>query len=89
MFGGKIPWFIKQINRQLCFCLERVISSIAREKIPSAGTPCFVFGPVFSSYFERGTGFCSSFVFCYNLCMYLFIWVLYFMFIGSAESILA
>ena len=49
--------------------------------------PCFVFGPVFFSLdLERGTGVCTSFAYCFNLCMYLFIGVLLFMFIGSAVT---
>ena len=35
--------------------------------------PCFVFGPVFSLYLERVTGVCTSFAYCFDLCVYLFI----------------
>ena len=45
-----------------------------------------MFGPDFSSYLESVTGFCTSFAFCFNVCMYLFIWVLLFMLIGSAVA---
>ena len=42
--------------------------------IEKSSGPCFVFGPVFFSlYLERGTGVCTSFAYCFNLCMYLFI----------------
>ena len=43
--------------------------------IENSSWPCFVFCPVFSSYLESGTGFCTSIAFCFNVCMYLFIWV--------------
>ena len=48
---------------------------------------CFVFGPVFFSlYLESGTGTCTSIAFCFNVSMHLIIWVLLFMFIGSAVT---
>ena len=51
--------------------------------IENSPWPCFVFCPVFSSYLENGTGFCTSIAFCFNVCMYLFIWVLLFVLIGG------
>ena len=36
-----------------------------------------------ASCLERGTGFCTKTAFCFHVCMYLFIWVLLFMFIGA------
>ena len=40
----------------------------------------------FSSYLESGTGFCTSIAFCFNVCMYFFIWVPLFVLIGSAVA---
>ena len=39
-----------------------------------------------ASYLEMGTGFCTEIAFCFYVCMYLFNWVLYFMFIGSVVA---
>ena len=54
--------------------------------IGNSSWPCFAFCPVFSSYLESGTGFCTSIAFCFNVCMYLFIWVPLFVLIESAVA---